>query len=408
MSTRKRSGPGSGSGRPRSGAGGGRPPLVTWPLILRLVTIVGASAGFFLLLSVVPLYAEESGGGDGAAGLSTSALMLATVCGELAAPRLTARYGYRLVLATGLILLGAPSLLLTVSHGMGSIVAVCLARGAGFALTVVGGGALTAVLIPPERRGEGLALVGVVSGAQSVVALPLGVWLAQHAGFTTVFVIAAVFPLATVAAVAGLPRREPATQKPLGMVDGFRTPALALPAAVFATTALGAGIIATFLPLAVSPDRAGLVSAALFLQAATAIGARWVAGRYGDRHGPAGLVVPGLLLCAGGMLATAPTGSAAAVLIGMALFGTGFGIAQNATQTLMYARVPTSGYGVASALWNFAYDAGMGLGAVFFGLLSAGTGYSVAFAATGALMTAALVPAWLDHRMSRPPPDSPT
>ncbi|PSM39850.1 MFS transporter [Streptomyces dioscori] len=383
---------------------------MTWPLTLRLVTIVGASAGFFLLLSVVPLYAEESGGGSGAAGLSTSALMLATVCGELAAPRLTARFGYRLVLATGLVLLGAPSLLLTVSpmaQSMGWIVAVCLVRGAGFALTVVGGGALTAVLIPPERRGEGLALVGVVSGAQSVVALPLGVWLARHAGFTTVFVLAAVLPLATVPAVAGLPRREAAARKPLGMVDGFRTPALALPAAVFGTTALGAGIIATFLPLAVPPDRAALVSAALFLQAATAIGARWVAGRYGDRHGPAGLVVPGLLLCAGGMLATAPTGSAAAVLVGMALFGTGFGIAQNATQTLMYARVPPSGYGVASALWNFAYDAGMGLGAVLFGLLSAGTGYAVAFAATGALMTAALVPAWYDHRLSHRPTPTP-
>ncbi|MFD6287023.1 MFS transporter [Streptomyces sp. NPDC060205] len=382
-------------------------------MMLRLVTIVGASASFFLLLSVVPLYAEESGGGSGAAGLSTSALMLATVCGELAAPRLTARYGYRLVLATGLVLLGAPSLLLTMSplssvaQSTGSIVAVCLVRGAGFALTVVGGGALTAMLIPPERRGEGLALVGVVSGAQSVVALPLGVWLARHAGFTAVFVIAAVLPLATVPAVAGLPRRAPAAQQPLGMVDGFRTPALALPATVFATTALGAGIIATFLPLAVPPDRAGLVSAALFLQAATAIGARWVAGRYGDRHGPAGLVVPGLLLCAGGVLATAPTGSAAAVLVGMALFGTGFGIAQNATQTLMYARVPPSGYGVASALWNFAYDAGMGLGAVFFGLLHAGTSYSVAFATTGALMTAALVPAWYDHRLSRPRASTP-
>jgi predicted MFS family arabinose efflux permease len=62
---------------------------------------------------------------------------------------------------------------------------------------------------------------------------------------------------------------------------------------------------------------------------------------------------------------------------------------------------------VASALWNFAYDAGMGLGAVFFGLLSAGTGYVVAFAATGALMTTALVPAWYDHRMSRPPAPGP-
>jgi hypothetical protein len=41
----------------------------------------------------------------------------------------------------------------------------------------------------------------------------------------------------------------------------------------------------------------------------------------------------------------------------------GFGVTQNATQTLMYDRVAESGYGAVSAVWNLAYDGGMGLGA---------------------------------------------
>jgi hypothetical protein len=56
------------------------------------------------------------------------------------------------------------------------------------------------------------------------------------------------------------------------------------------------------------------------------------------------------------------------------VFGAGFGVAQNATLTLMYARVPESGYGTVSALWNVAYDGGMGLGAVGFGAAAAHTG----------------------------------
>lgn len=378
-----------------------RPPLVSRALLLRCVSIIGASTSFYLLLSVVPRYAAASGGGGGSAGLATGALMIATVAGELATPRLVARYGYRPVLIAGLILLGAPALVLTASTAMVWIAAICLVRGLGFGFTVVAGGALTVSLIPPERRGEGLALVGVVSGVPSLAALPLGVWLAAHVGYASVSVAGAVAALAAVAAVPGLPDREPTSARAVGVVAGFRAAALARPAVVFATTALAAGIIVTFLPLAVSSESTGLVALALLVQPAASTVARWAAGRHGDRHGPARLVLPGLLASAAGVLLTALTHSPVAVVGGVTLFGLGFGVTQNATLTLMYARVPTSGYGAVSALWNFAYDAGMGLGAIGFGVLAGTTGYPLAFTLTAALMLTALAPAWRDHHTSR-------
>ncbi|MFF0765181.1 MFS transporter [Streptomyces sp. NPDC003737] len=370
------------------------PPLVTRQLLLRFLTVIGASASFFLLLSVVPLYAQRSGGSPG---LATGALMLATVGGELATPRLVARYGYRVALAAGLGLLGAPALVLTAAEGMAWIVAMCLLRGLGFALTVVAGGALTASLIPAERRGEGLALAGIVSGVPSLVGLPLGVWLVSHVGFTPVCVAGGVAALAAVVVVPGLPGRERSTGRDAGIVAGLRNGALARPTAVFATTAIGAGIIVTFLPVAVPASLSGLVAVALFAQPAMATVARWFAGRYGDRHDPARLVLPGLLASSAGLLVTSVTSSPMAVLAGVALFGAGFGVAQNATLTLMYARVPESGYGTVSALWNVAYDGGMGLGAVGFGAAAAHTDYPAAFALTAGVMLVALVPAWRDR-----------
>ncbi|MGW3493519.1 MFS transporter [Streptomyces sp. NPDC001020] len=379
---------------PDNPAASARPPLLTRQLLLRFLTVIGASASFFLLLSVVPLYAQRSGGD---AGLTTGALMLATVGGELVTPRLVARYGYRVALAAGLVLLGAPALVLTVGHGMAWIAAVCVLRGLGFALTVVAGGALTASLIPAERRGEGLALAGIVSGVPSLVGLPLGVWLATHVGFTPVCVAGGVVALAAVVVVPGLPGRKRAAGRDAGVVAGLRNGGLVRPTAVFATTALGAGIIVTFLPVAVPASMSGLVAAALFAQPATATVARWFAGRLGDRHGPARLVLPGLVASSAGLLVTAVTSSPVAVLAGVALFGTGFGVTQNATLTLMYARVPESGYGTVSALWNLAYDGGMGLGAVGFGAAAALTGYPAAFALTAAAMLVALAPAWRDR-----------
>ena len=73
-----------------------------------------------------------------------------------------ARYGSRTVLAGGLLALGLPALALAVTANIGLILAACVVRGAGFAVLCVAGGALTVSLIPAHRRGEGLALVGLM------------------------------------------------------------------------------------------------------------------------------------------------------------------------------------------------------------------------------------------------------
>jgi MFS family permease len=384
-----------------------RPPLVTYALLLRFAITLGASTSFYILLSVVPLYAGASGAGQNVAGLTTGALMFATVAGELVTPRLTARYGYRVTLAAGLILLGAPALALIGSGSLPMILAVCVVRGLGFAITVVAGGAITASLIPAQRRGEGLALAGVVSGVPALAVLPLGVWLTGHVGYTPVFAAGAVTALAALLAIPGMPGRPApaprpdaaaAADRPMGILAGLRTAVLLRPAIVFAATTIAAGVIVTFLPLALSGGSAGLAAVALFAQPAASTVTRWLAGRHGDRHGPARLLIPGLIAAAAGMLVLALTSVPVAVIGGSLIFGAGFGVAQNASLSVMYERVPASGYDAVTALWNLSYDAGMGLGAVGFGVLAGGTGYPVAFAITAVAMLAALVPARRDLR----------
>jgi predicted MFS family arabinose efflux permease len=353
------------------------------------------------LLSVVPLYADSVGAGGVGAGLATGALMATTVAGELAIPRLTARFGYRVMLAAGLVLLGAPALALPAAASLPAILLVSLVRGLGFAITVVVGGALVASLVPPERRGEGLGLFGIVVGVPGVSALPLGVWLAGEVGYPAVFVAGAAAALAGLAVVPGLPGREPATEPPVGVLAGLRTPALLRPAVTFSTTATAAGVVVTFLPLAVPGASGGLAALALFVQAVSSTASRWWAGRYGDRHGPSVLLVPGVVTSAAGILALVLIDSPVAVVAGMVLFGSGFGATQNATMTVMLNRVAPSGYGTVSAIWNLAYDAGIGVGAFGFGVVATRIGYPAAFAVTAALVLTALVPLWQD-RAARP------
>ncbi|HMA02211.1 MAG: MFS transporter [Gemmatimonas sp.] len=374
-----------------------RATLLTRPMILICSASFGAMICFYLLLSVVPQYATSIGASGIGAGFATGALMLSTVATELATPRIVERFGYRLTLATGLALLGAPALALIGAHTMPAILAISLVRGAGLAIIVVVGGSLVASIVPPERRGEGLGLYGFIVNVPAVLGLPLGVWLAAHAGYPTVFIIAGLAALAGIAAVPGLPATQPAHEEPVGVLAGLLTPALARPAIVFSTTAMAAGVIVTFLPLAASHASENVIAAALFIQPAASTSSRWFAGHLGDKHGPATLLVPGVLLSAIGMAALILIGSTPAIIIGMVLFGIGFGITQNATLTLMFDRVSPSGYDAVSAVWNVGYDAGLGLGAVVFGFLSTHMGYPVAFAMLAAFMLAMVLPAWLDQ-----------
>jgi predicted MFS family arabinose efflux permease len=373
------------------------PPLLSRPLSLYFIVAFGSMTCFYLLLSVVPLYATAVGAGRVGAGMTTAVLMLATVAAELATPALVAWLGYRVVLGTGLILLGLPALGLIGTRSLTMILAVSVVRGVGLAILVVAGSALVATLVPRERRSEGIGLSGVVVGVPAVLALPLGVWLSGRIGFTPVFVAGAVAALVSLAALPALPGRRAERTPSVGMLAGLRSAGQVRPALLFLLTALGAGIVVTFLPLVTGGAGVDTAPVALFVNAVATTAARWWSGRQGDRHGQPRLLVLGVAACAVGMAILALGPGAVPVVAGATLLGLGFGAAQNASLSLMFERVPASGYGMVSAIWNLAYDAGMGLGAASFGVLAVRTGYAGAFLAVGLLLLLALVPVWRDR-----------
>jgi len=156
---------------------------------------------------------------------------------------------------------------------------------------------------------------------------------------------------------------------------------------MFAAAAVAGGVVVAFLPGAVT---AGVAVPALFVQNLAATAARWLAGRRIDRCGPNGMLVPATLICAVGMGTAAFTSTPLAVLVGMAAFGAGFGLAQAATLNTMLARVSDRQYGAVSAAWNAAYDLGWAAGAIGIGMVAATAGYPAAFAVAAALVLAAL------------------
>jgi MFS family permease len=387
MSTLTQARPATGDGAPAR--------LVSLPLALTFLAEFTSLASFFLLLSVLPMLAAAAGASSAGAGLITGSLLLGTVVAEAAAAPGIRRFGYRAMLAAGAVLLGAPALALLPREPQAVMMAVSFLRGLGFGLCGVTTGALTATLLPPGRRGEGLGLLGIVSGVPAVVALPAGVWLAGHHLATVAVLVASVAGLLPLATVRWLPGRggaasgRPAARTRPALGAGLRV------ALIFAACTVAAGVVGSFLPIAKGVP-SNLCSAALFVQAATATLSRWQAGRHGDRHGHARLLLPALTVAALGLAAMIWLASPALIFAAMVLFGAGFGVIENATFALLIERLPEA---KASAVWNFAYDAGYGAGPAIFGLFAARIGYPVAFALTG-LLVLAVLPAALRERQA--------
>src|ERR1700722_14364374 len=347
---------------------------------------------FFLLLSAMPMLAAAAGASSSGAGLITGSLLLGTVAAEAVAAVEIGRFGYRVVLAAGAVLLGAPALAMLTREPQAVMLGVSVTRGVGFGLCGVVTGALTAALLPPERRGAGLVLLGIVSGVPAIVALPAGIWLAGHHLAAAAAAMAAVAGLLPLTVIRWLPgKREArggARAKPGGGARGsgpVAGGALRLPL-IFAAATIAAGVLDSFLPLARGIP-ANLSSAALLVQAIVATLSRWQAGKHGDRYGHARLLIPALIVAALGMAAMMMLGSPVAIFAGMVLFGAGFGVIENATFALLIEQLPEA---KASAWWNFAYDAGYGAGPAVFGLVCPRTGYPAAFALTGALVLAVI------------------
>ena len=395
------------SGRPTDTAAP-RGRIVSGPLVLVCGSSCALLTSFYLLLSVTPIYAADSGAGSAGAGLVTGALLLGTVAAELVSSFLMRRFRYRTLLAAGAVLMGIPALALLSGGPLIMVAAVSVVRGLGFGLSGVVMDTLTAVLLPPERRGEGLGLYGAVDSLPGVLALPSGVWLADHYGYAVVVLITAATALVPLTVFWRLPGSadprptagDATAAQPPGLLTGLRHDGELRLALIFAATTVSAGVVVSFLPLAAGAS-GNIAAAGLLAQALTATVSRWWEGRYGDRHGHARLLVPGLAAASFGMIALIWPASPAAVIGGMCLFGAGFGIIQNATLALMIDRMPASGLGTASALWNLAYDAGYGAGPVIFGLFAGHTGYPAAFGLSGLLILAALPAAGREHARHR-------
>jgi MFS family permease len=137
-----------------------------------------------------------------------------------------------------------------------------------------------------------------------------------------------------------------------------------------------------------------------------AILVRLVGGRLPDRVGPKRVLLPALATLVGGFLCLAAARSAAQVLAAGVLCGLGHGFVYPVLSSLVVARASESGRGAAISIHTALPDVGGLFGAPLLGWLIEVRGFSVMFAAAGAMLAVGslLFVGW-DRRAVRSPAD---
>ena len=382
-----------------------RNPLGSLPPEVAVLTAVAFSValGFGIVAPAIPLFAKDFGVSNFAAGAVISVFALVRFASAPAAGRFVNRFGERLVLATGIGIVGVSSLMAGFSGSYSQLLVLRGIGGLGSAMFTVSSFALLLRVVAPDQRGRaaGTYQTGFLLGAIAGPAFggPLTAWSLRAPFFVYATTLLVAGGLATVfLARTALREHEviagTADQAPTPLGTALRSPAYR--AAVANNFAVGwaiFGVRSSLIPLFVveglrlGPSWTG---AGLVLSAAVQGLVLVPAGRLVDTRGRRPFLRAGAAFSLVAGVTMALAGGAPLFLTGMALYGVGSALLGVSAAAVVGDVIGGRG-GTPVAAFQMASDAGAFLGPLVAGLLADAASFEVAFVATAAVSGLAFV-----------------
>ncbi len=390
-------------------------------LTSRFVLVVATGLAYFLaigmMLPTIPLFVKERlGGEEVAVGVAVGAFAVGAILLRPFAGRIGDRYGRRILIVGGALVVAVAFALVHVVTSMPTLVAARVLAGIGEAAFFVGAGTMVTDLAPVHRRGEALSYWSVAVYGGIALGPGLGVIVLQGDAFANVWSVSAVLGLT--AAVLGLFTRE--TRQPDAVdragpadADGvvrepvrpkFLYRAAIAPGFLLFLGMIGLAGFAEFVPLYVRDigiDDAGMV---LLVYGVVVLIVRIFGARVPDRIGPmvAGSLATGI--SAIGLLVIGVVASPIGLYAGTVIFGIGMSQLYPAMMILALTDVPDTERSSAVGTISSFFDGAQGVGAVALGGVAAVAGYRGAFigGAVASVVALVLLRAGIDPRARLP------
>lgn len=352
---------------------GEQPSLFTRPFVLLCLAMFLGYANQWLMTPIIPLYVQDMGGSAFVAGLALLAFSVPSFTVRPFVGHVADRWSAAGVLACGLVLLAAGSLLFLVPI-LAMVFVGGVVRGLGWAGLNIGGYTTLATAAPAQRRGEAAGYYTSVTTSASIVFPALALWLiAGRGGFNAVFLLSAAVVLLGLPVALALATHKgetkkavPATDERASIID--RGVLLATGLNLCAT--LVAPFVMAFLPLyarSLGIDNIGLF---YILAGITSIVVRPVLGKKSDAMGRGPAIALGLCAQLAGLLLIVMAQGLSLILVGGVFVTLGWAmIGSTATALAMDLSDPRS-RGRSMATFSVSFQIGAGVGAIIAGALA--------------------------------------
>jgi MFS transporter, DHA1 family, multidrug resistance protein len=387
-----------------------RSPFGSLPSEVAVLTAVAFSValGFGIVAPAIPLFAKDFGVTNFAAGAVISVFALMRFASAPPAGQLVNRLGERVVMATGIGIVGVSSLLAGLSGSYAQLLVLRGVGGFGSAMFTVSSFALLLRVVAPDQRGRaaGAFQTGFLLGAIAGPAFggPLTAWSLRAPFFVYAATLLVAGSVATVFLARSALRRQEATSgdgdagsptdhAPTSLRTALRSSAYR--GAVVNNFSVGWGIFgvrSSLIPVFVVEGLQlgpSWVGAGLVLSAVVQGFVLIPAGRLVDTRGRRLYLRAGAALSLLAAVALALAGGAPLFLVAMALYGAGSALLGVSTAAVVGDVIGGRG-GTPVAAFQMASDAGAFIGPLVAGLLADRASFEVAFLATAAVAGLAL------------------
>ena len=365
-------------------------------------TNYGISSGIlymtqYVLVAALPIViTSELAGSDLDAGLAMTYFQIGTILCRVFAGRLIDGFNKRIVLLISTALFFIIMGLFNFTTSLEAVFVLRGLHGVVFALGTTVMATLAVLVLPPNRKGEGVNMFAIFSNIAMVLGPAIGLYALSSYGsmalyiFLTVMtglamVLSNIIPLSKELA---LPKQSKYKGWHISQFIENKSLPWALMGLFIGFTYSG---VLVFIPIELNSMGAGIWGSAFFaIFALMIIISRPIVGKIYARYGSKIIIYTGLGLFILGLFALGLAITPLAILFTAPLLGLGYGAAQPAFQALAIQSAPIERAGVSTATYFLALDISVGAGSVILAVLASAWGYQYLYMFTALVMVMAL------------------
>ena len=290
------------------------------------------------------------------------------------------RRGRTAFLVSGALLASASTIpWIFVREGGAHLYAIRIFQGAAYSFFATASYAYIAAAAPADRRGEALGVFGLSFFIPTALGGWLGEWVIGKAGFSVLFLSAAVIAFLAGLFPLGMEEPDRSSRLPVRSLLDFLSRTYFIPNTASFLFGTAYGSIFTFLPVFLLIRKISTIGVFVVVYALTVVGTRTLGRKLSDRLPRERLSLLCLLLLGIGILFIPFVRGHVGLALVAAVSGTGHGFLFPSLSALILDRAGKEKGGMAMAMFTGAFDMGLVIGAAAFGFVAEYLGYRAMF-----------------------------